>query len=65
MCVITPFDTNWIEATDIFDVQGQGPYAKQLRDVEKDIKDIQKRINEKLGVLKVVTYYFNSLFTIH
>lgn len=29
--------------------QGQGPYAAKLKDVEKDIKDIQKRINEKLG----------------
>lgn len=30
-------------------LKGQGPYAKKLKTVEGDIKDIQKRINEKLG----------------
>ncbi|TFK42821.1 hypothetical protein BDQ12DRAFT_696253 [Crucibulum laeve] len=44
-----------IVALDDSDIQilktyGQGPYAAKLKDVEKDIKDIQKRINEKLGV---------------
>ncbi|KAI9312936.1 P-loop containing nucleoside triphosphate hydrolase protein [Dichotomocladium elegans] len=29
---------------------GQGPYAKELRELEQDIKDIQKRVNEKIGV---------------
>lgn len=29
--------------------QGQGPYAVQLKKVEGDIKEIQKRVNEKLG----------------
>ncbi|EGF78299.1 hypothetical protein BATDEDRAFT_20446 [Batrachochytrium dendrobatidis JAM81] len=29
---------------------GQGPYARELRKIEGDIKDIQKRINEKMGV---------------
>lgn len=29
--------------------QGQGPYAAQLKKVESDIKEIQKRVNEKLG----------------
>lgn len=29
--------------------QGQGPYAKQLKKVETDIKDVQKRVNEKMG----------------
>jgi hypothetical protein len=29
--------------------QGQGPYAEQLKKIEGDIKEIQKRINEKLG----------------
>ncbi|KAF8964082.1 P-loop containing nucleoside triphosphate hydrolase protein [Flammula alnicola] len=43
------------KALDDSDIQilktyGQGPYAHKLKDVEKDIKDIQKRINEKLGV---------------
>ncbi|KAF9001997.1 hypothetical protein BDQ17DRAFT_1390937 [Cyathus striatus] len=44
-----------IVALDDSDIQilktyGQGPYAGKLKTVEKDIKDIQKRINEKLGV---------------
>ena len=30
-------------------LKGQGPYAKKLKTVEGDMKDIQKRINEKLG----------------
>ena len=30
--------------------QGQGPYATALKKVEGDIKEVQKRINEKLGV---------------
>lgn len=30
--------------------QGQGPYAKLLKVLEQDIKDIQKRVNEKIGV---------------
>ncbi|CAG8535573.1 1697_t:CDS:10, partial [Acaulospora colombiana] len=29
---------------------GQGPYAKELKKIDNDIKDIQKRINEKIGV---------------
>jgi hypothetical protein len=32
-------------------LQGQGPYAAQLKKTEVDIKDVQKRINEKLGSL--------------
>ncbi|KAF8892665.1 hypothetical protein BD779DRAFT_1661335 [Infundibulicybe gibba] len=44
-----------IVALDDSDIQilktyGQGPYAGALKTVETDIKDIQKRINEKLGV---------------
>jgi 26S proteasome regulatory subunit T1 len=30
-------------------MQGQGPYAAQLKKADNDIKEIQKRINEKLG----------------
>jgi 26S proteasome regulatory subunit T1 len=30
-------------------LQGQGPYAGQLKKIDQDIKDIQKRVNEKLG----------------
>ncbi|KAF9578565.1 26S proteasome regulatory subunit 7 [Lunasporangiospora selenospora] len=29
---------------------GQGPYAKDLKKLENDIKDAQKRVNEKIGV---------------
>jgi 26S proteasome regulatory subunit T1 len=29
---------------------GQGPYARQLRTIEKDLQDLQKRIGEKMGV---------------
>ncbi|KAH6569547.1 hypothetical protein BASA50_010840 [Batrachochytrium salamandrivorans] len=29
---------------------GQGPYARELRKIDTDIKDIQKRVNEKMGV---------------
>ncbi|TFK72600.1 26S proteasome subunit P45 [Pluteus cervinus] len=44
-----------IVALDDSDIQilktyGQGPYAIRLKSVENDIKDIQKRVNEKLGV---------------
>ncbi|THH03713.1 hypothetical protein EW145_g6062 [Phellinidium pouzarii] len=44
-----------INALDESDIQilktyGQGPYAVQLKRVETDIKEIQKRVNEKLGV---------------
>ncbi|KAG6841210.1 hypothetical protein C0991_000872 [Blastosporella zonata] len=44
-----------IVALDDSDIQilktyGQGPYAQRLKTVEGDIKDIQKRINETLGV---------------
>lgn len=31
--------------------QGQGPYAAKLKKIEADIKEVQKRINEKLGQL--------------
>ncbi|CAK5279505.1 unnamed protein product [Mycena citricolor] len=44
-----------IVALDDSDIQilktyGQGPYAQKLKAVESDIKDVQKRINEVLGV---------------
>ncbi|KAF9818915.1 hypothetical protein IEO21_02453 [Rhodonia placenta] len=29
---------------------GQGPYAQKLKKIENDIKDAQKRVNEKLGI---------------
>ncbi|KAF9792326.1 hypothetical protein BJ322DRAFT_1150570, partial [Thelephora terrestris] len=34
----------------ILKTYGQGPYAAALKKVESDIKEVQKRINEKLGV---------------
>ncbi|EIN07635.1 26S proteasome subunit P45 [Punctularia strigosozonata HHB-11173 SS5] len=48
-------DDEKIVALDESDIQilktyGQGPYAEQLKKIENDIKEIQKRINEKLGV---------------
>jgi 26S proteasome regulatory subunit T1 len=30
--------------------QGQGPYQKELKAIETDIKNVQKRVNEKMGV---------------
>ncbi|KAJ3737435.1 P-loop containing nucleoside triphosphate hydrolase protein [Lentinula guzmanii] len=44
-----------IVALDDSDIQilktyGQGPYARQLKEIENDLKDIQKRIDEKLGI---------------
>ena len=38
--------------------QGQGPYAAQLKKTEVDIKDVQKRINEKLGSLPWTLNYY-------
>lgn len=29
--------------------QGQGPYAKAIKRIESELKDIQKRVNEKMG----------------
>ncbi|KAI9023302.1 P-loop containing nucleoside triphosphate hydrolase protein [Hyaloraphidium curvatum] len=34
---------------------GQGPYAKELKKIETDIKDVQKRVNEKMGVKETDT----------
>jgi 26S proteasome regulatory subunit T1 len=38
----------------ILKTYGQGPYAKQLKKTETDLKEIQKRINEKMGACKRV-----------
>ncbi|KIP03899.1 hypothetical protein PHLGIDRAFT_110318 [Phlebiopsis gigantea 11061_1 CR5-6] len=48
-------DEKEIKALDDSDIQilktyGQGPYAHRLKKIENDIKEVQKRINEKLGV---------------
>ncbi|CED84262.1 26s proteasome subunit p45 [Phaffia rhodozyma] len=44
-----------IVALDDDDIQilktyGQGPYARQLKKIESEIVDIQKRVNEKIGI---------------
>ncbi|KAI9446866.1 hypothetical protein H4582DRAFT_2125135 [Lactarius indigo] len=44
---IIPLDESDIQ---ILKTYGQGPYAAQLKKTETDIKDVQKRINEKLGI---------------
>ncbi|KAH8833500.1 P-loop containing nucleoside triphosphate hydrolase protein [Flagelloscypha sp. PMI_526] len=44
---IIPLDDSDIQ---ILKTYGQGPYAAALKKADQDIKDIQKRINEKLGV---------------
>ncbi|KAK4053842.1 26S proteasome regulatory subunit 7 [Microbotryomycetes sp. JL201] len=44
---INPLDDEDIQ---ILRTYGQGPYAKQLKKVEADIKEVQKRVNEKMGV---------------
>jgi hypothetical protein len=49
--------TNWL-------AQGQGPYAAQLKKTEADMKEVQKRINEKLGLLsRIVTLAASQLAT--
>ncbi|ORX43740.1 26S protease regulatory subunit 7 [Piromyces finnis] len=41
-----------LDETDIvlLKTYGQGSYAKELKKIEKDIKEVQKRVNEKMGV---------------
>lgn len=48
-------DDDKIVALDEGDIQllktyGQGPYARQLKDIENEIKEVQKRVNERMGV---------------
>jgi len=48
-------DEEVIKALDETDIvllktYGQGSYAKELKKIEKDIKEVQKRVNEKMGV---------------
>jgi 26S proteasome regulatory subunit T1 len=31
-------------------LQGQGPYSVSLKKIENELKDIQKRVNEKIGI---------------
>lgn len=34
----------------ILKTYGQGAYAKELKTIEKDVRDVQRRVNEKMGV---------------
>lgn len=45
-------DTQVLDEEDIavLKTYGQGAYSKKIKDLESDIKDVQKRINEKMGV---------------
>ncbi|KDN48873.1 putative RPT1-26S proteasome regulatory subunit [Tilletiaria anomala UBC 951] len=48
-------DDEPIVALDEGDIQllktyGQGPYARALKSIENEIKEVQKRVNEKMGV---------------
>ncbi|CAG8571827.1 11959_t:CDS:10, partial [Funneliformis caledonium] len=50
-----PPKEDWEKSLDEGDIAllktyGQGPYAKELKKTDNDIKDVQKRINEKIGV---------------
>ncbi|KAJ1920032.1 26S proteasome regulatory subunit 7 [Mycoemilia scoparia] len=38
-----------------YNLIGEGPYSKEIRDAENAIKDLQKSINEKIGVKEVDT----------
>lgn len=53
--------TDWIRSSEPFPapgnshrpadaVQGQGPYSLALKKIENELKDIQKRVGEKMGV---------------
>ncbi|EOQ99489.1 hypothetical protein E3P92_03986 [Wallemia ichthyophaga] len=48
-------DQGKVEALDDTDIQilktyGQGPYARQLKKAENDINQVQKRVNERMGI---------------
>ncbi|BGO97534.1 26S proteasome regulatory subunit 7-like protein [Rhodotorula toruloides] len=49
---IDPLDDEDIQ---ILRTYGQGPYAKRLKDVDAEIKEVQKRINDKMGVKELAT----------
>ncbi|WFC96432.1 26S proteasome regulatory subunit 7 [Malassezia brasiliensis] len=44
---IVPLDEGDIQ---LLRTYGQGPYAGQLKRIEAEIKDVEKRVNEKMGV---------------
>ncbi|ELU45024.1 hypothetical protein AG1IA_00948 [Rhizoctonia solani AG-1 IA] len=46
---------SWFSSLDDSDIQilktyGQGPYSAQIKKLEQDIKETQKRIAERMGV---------------
>ncbi|OMJ20539.1 26S protease regulatory subunit 7-like protein [Smittium culicis] len=51
---------NWEKFLDESDIAllktyGEGPYAKQIKNLEGSIKDLQVKINEKIGVKELDT----------
>ena len=49
-----------IVALDEGDIQllktyGQGPYARSLKQIDKEIQEVQKRVNERMGVKETDT----------
>lgn len=44
---IVPLDESDIQ---ILKTYGQGPYARALKDIDKEINEVQKRVNDKMGV---------------
>lgn len=44
---IVPLDEGDIQ---LLRTYGQGPYARSLKSIEAEIKDVEKRVNEKMGV---------------
>ncbi|KAG0657307.1 26S proteasome regulatory subunit 7 [Rhodotorula mucilaginosa] len=49
---INPLDDEDIQ---ILRTYGQGPYAGRLKEVENEMKEVQKRINDKMGVKELAT----------
>lgn len=46
------------EDIQILRTYGQGPYAKQLKTCETDIKEIQARVNEKMGTSRSLPWLY-------
>jgi 26S proteasome regulatory subunit T1 len=44
---ITPLDEGDIQ---LLKTYGQGPYARQLKKLDDEIKEVSKRVNDKIGV---------------
>ncbi|GAA6006306.1 hypothetical protein JCM10207_000597 [Rhodosporidiobolus poonsookiae] len=56
----TKKDDDKIDPLDDEDIQilrtyGQGPYAKRLKNIENEIKETQKKVNERMGVKELDT----------